>query len=97
MSVRKPSWKIRRRLIVAVLIFCAFCVTYIMVWGDDRSIHEMIILSAFGTAVSVLGSYVFGAVWDDNNVMRRLGKQAYLDTHIENTPEGQNNDDERIG
>ncbi|QHJ77395.1 MAG: hypothetical protein [Caudoviricetes sp.] len=91
----KPSWSVRRRLIIAVLTFCAFCITYVMVWGDDRSVHEMIIISAFGTAASVLGSYVFGAVWDDANVMKRLShRQPRTPTQEEQEEEPP---DERIG
>jgi hypothetical protein len=74
----KPSWAIRRRIIVATLLFCAFCVTYIMVWGDDRPVMEVIVFSAFGLALSVIGSYIFGAVWDDKNIMKELGPAAYI-------------------
>lgn len=76
----KPSWAIRRRIIVATLLFCAFCVTYIMVWGDDRPVMEVIVFSAFGLALSVIGSYIFGAVWDDKNIMKEFGPAAYVKT-----------------
>ena len=75
--MNKPSWAVRRRIIITTLLFCAFCVTYIMIWGDDRPVMEVIVISAFGLSLSVIGSYVFGAVWDDKNVMKELGSKAY--------------------
>lgn len=75
--MRRPSWAVRRRLINITLFFCAFCVLWIMIRGDGRSVHEMIVMCSFGLAASTLGAYVFGAVWDDRNVMRILGPKAY--------------------
>jgi hypothetical protein len=73
----KPSWKIRRRIVVSTLIFCAFCVLWIMIRGDARSVNEVIVMCAFGLAGSTIGAYVFGAVWDDRNVMKEIGPRAY--------------------
>lgn len=78
--MNKPSWEVRRRIIIATLVFCAFCVTYIMIWGDQRPVMEVIVFSAFGLALSVIGSYIFGAVWDDKNIMKELGPTAYIKT-----------------
>lgn len=76
----KPSWKIRRRIVIATLAFCAFCVSWIMIRGDERSVLEVIVMCAFGLAGSTIGAYVFGAVWDDKNVMKEIGPRAYEDT-----------------
>jgi len=76
----KPSWKIRRRIVVATLIFCAFCVTWIMIGGDARSVNDVIVMCSFGLAGSTIGSYVFAAVWDDRNVMKEIGPRAYEET-----------------
>lgn len=66
----KPSWKVRRRIIHATLLFCAFCVIWIMVFSDDtRSVAEVIVMCAFGLGFATIGSYIFGAVWDDKNYM----------------------------
>lgn len=75
----KPSWKIRRRIVIATLTFCAFCVAWIMIRGDQRSVLEVIVMCAFGLAGSTIGAYVFGSVWDDRNVMKTLGRDAYQD------------------
>ena len=45
---------------------------WIMIRGDTRSVHEIIVMCAFGLAGSTLGAYVFGAV-----VMRIIGPKAY--------------------
>jgi hypothetical protein len=65
----KPSWAVRRKVIFAALVFCAACVVWVMVWGDTRSVNDIIVMCAFGLAFSTIGSYVFGAVWDDKNYM----------------------------
>lgn len=75
----KPSWKIRRRIVIATLIFCAFCVLWIMIRGDERSVLEVIVMCSFGLAGSTIGAYVFGSVWDDKNVMKEIGRRAYED------------------
>lgn len=73
----RPPWKVRRRIVVAALIFCAFCVLWILFRGTDRSVEEVIVMCSFGLAGAVIGSYVFGAVWDDQNVLREMGPKAY--------------------
>jgi uncharacterized BrkB/YihY/UPF0761 family membrane protein len=64
-----PTWKNRRRVIFSSLIFCACVVAYLVLEGKDTKLHETIAWSAFALAFSVIGGYVFGAVWDDKNVM----------------------------
>lgn len=63
----KPSWKLRRRIIHLVLLFCTFCVLWILVRDQQGSVSEMIVISSFGLSGSVIASYIFGAVWDDKN------------------------------
>lgn len=76
----RPSWKVRRRIVIAALGFCAGCIVYLMIYGQaDSRLHETIAYGLFGTAISVIGSYVFGAAWDDKNVMKTLGRDAYRD------------------
>lgn len=67
--MNKPSWRMRRRIIVATLIFCAGEVIYLTGWGDDTDLASTIANGVLILAGSVIGSYVFGAVWDDRNVM----------------------------
>lgn len=66
----KPSWRIRRRIIVGTLLYCGAMVLYLAVWGESTSLAEAIATGLILLAGSVIGSYVFGAVWDDRNVMK---------------------------
>lgn len=67
----KPSWRIRRRIIIATLIFCAAEVAYLTGWGDDTRLAEAIATGCLLLAGSVIGSYVFGAAWQDIKLDRR--------------------------
>lgn len=62
---QEPSWKIRRRVIFGTLIFCALTIGYVLWKGEDTKIGETAITLAFITASSVVGGYVFGAVYSD--------------------------------
>ena len=62
------NWEHRRRTIYLTLGFCAFCVLWLLFFGEgDNRLQETIAQSAFVLAGGVIGSYVFGAVWDDKN------------------------------
>lgn len=71
-----PGWKMRRRTVFASLVFCAWAVAYSMhkTYGvdgcQDSRVAETVISSAFLLAGGVIGSYVFGAVWDDSNKLK---------------------------
>lgn len=71
-------WAIRRRIIIATLLFCAGETVYLTVWGRDTALHETIANGILLLAGSVIGTYVFGAVWDDRNALalgRRRGRR----------------------
>jgi hypothetical protein len=71
----KPSWRVRRAIIIGTLIFCAAEILYLTVWGQDTDLAETIANGLILLAASVIGAYVFGAVWDDRNVMAmRVGQ-----------------------
>lgn len=63
----RPSWKIRRRIVIVTLLWCGAMVTYLAVWGRDINLSETVANGALLLMASVIGSYVFGAVWDDKN------------------------------
>lgn len=63
------EWKRRRRLIYATLAFCLVSAVAILTGalrGLDTPLLSTLALSVFGLAGSTIGTYVFGAVWDDN-------------------------------
>jgi quinol-cytochrome oxidoreductase complex cytochrome b subunit len=83
----KPSWRIRRRIIVAALIFCAAEIVYLTVWGKDTRLSETIANGIIILAGSVIGAYVFGAVWDDKNVMAMSrGRKQRVEVETEDAP-----------
>jgi hypothetical protein len=61
----KPSWTVRRRIIFSTLLFCVLTVGYCLYKAEDLKIYETAITMSFILAGSTIGSYVFGAVWDD--------------------------------
>ena len=71
--IKKPSWKIRRRLVNGILAFCGAEILLVTIamfgWLDPAMIAlaQTIVLGAFGLAGSTIGSYIFGAAWDDKN------------------------------
>ena len=67
--MNKSNWKIRRSIILGTLIFCAAIIIKIIWSGADTPTAQVALYGSFGLAGTVIGSYVFGAVWDDNNLM----------------------------
>lgn len=85
----RPSWTQRRRVVFSTLVICAGLVLRFAFWpteGIDPELAKLIVLGAFGLAGTTIGTYVFGAAWDDRNVMSTLGKEAYASTTT--VPEG---------
>ena len=58
-------WRIRRRIVNLTLAFCAGCVVYLIAAGADTDLNKAIANGLILLAGSVIGSYVFGATWDD--------------------------------
>jgi hypothetical protein len=84
-DVPRPSWRIRRRVIVATLLFCAGEIVYLTGWGKDTDLASTIANGVLILAGSVIGAYVFGAAWDDRNVMtamRRGGRRRDCDDDL---------------
>lgn len=79
----EPSWRVRRRVIVSTLLFCAGETIYLTGWATDTELARTIANGIIILAGSVIGAYVFGAVWDSKNVlaMGRSGRQrVQIDT-----------------
>lgn len=79
------EWKRRRRLIYATLAFCLVSAIAILIGalrGLDTPLLSTLALAVFGLAGSTIGTYVFGAVWDDNGA-----RQAQIDAEPEPDPE----------
>lgn len=61
------SWRIRRRFMFACTLFCMLTVAYVLHYEMDSRPAETAITMAFITIASIVGSYVFGATWDDHS------------------------------
>lgn len=70
--MQRPSWRIRRTVIIATLLFCAGEIIYLTGWGQDTDLASTIANGVLILAGSVIGAYVFGAAWDDRNVMAAM-------------------------
>lgn len=71
----RPVWKNRRRVIFGTLLFCAAMLVYLAGWGADTQVNETMTMGLLLLAAAVIGSYVFGAVWDDKNVLAMIRGQ----------------------
>ncbi len=73
------EWATRRRIIILTLIWAAGLITYISVIGRDISVNEAIATNLIFMMGGVIGSYVFGAVWDDQSRRKTEVAQSAVD------------------
>lgn len=79
MTAKNPhgqfEWKRRRRIIYATLIYCAVSTAAIQtaaLFGVDTELLRTLAWNNFGLSGSVIGAYVFGAMWDDMNARKHF-------------------------
>lgn len=64
------SWRVRRLFMFAVILFCMTCVGWVL-WKELTSaIADTVVAMSFTVIMGTMGSYVFGAIWDDSNVRK---------------------------
>ncbi|MBX4897445.1 hypothetical protein [Rhizobium bangladeshense] len=61
-----PDWAVRRRIIILSLIWIAALVTYLAVWGRPIALSDTAVTNLLWIFGGIVGSYVFGAVWETN-------------------------------
>ena len=59
----KDTWKRRRKYLYIVTIY--FMILPLMAFVIDKAAAQTAILASVGGLTSMVGAYVFGAVWDD--------------------------------
>lgn len=64
------SWRLRRRFLYLVNLFCAGVVAYVLWRGLDTGPAEAAVTMSFLVMGASVGSYVFGATWEDINARR---------------------------
>lgn len=60
----------------AVAAFCIWVIAYVVTSGADTRVGETAVLSAFLTLAAIVGSYVFGAVWQDVSMDRNRAEYS---------------------
>jgi hypothetical protein len=66
----KSSWSIRRRFMFVVSAFCMWTIAYVLYKGLDSGPADTAVTMAFVALISIVGSYVFGATWEDVSIAR---------------------------
>ena len=90
--VGSQDWAVRRRIIILSLIWIAGLVTFLAIWGRPIALSDTIALNLILLFGGIIGSYVFGAIWDKKNQMRAdVAQQAVeqadpVDTDVEIKP-----------
>ncbi len=49
-----------------ISVFCMGVITYVLMVNLDTKPAETAVMFGFLTLIGIVGSYVFGAVWDDS-------------------------------
>lgn len=68
--VASPDWAVRRRIIIISLVWIALVVTYLAVWGRPIALSDTIAMNLILLFGGIIGSYVFGAVWDKKKMLK---------------------------
>lgn len=66
------NWPRRRRWMLSILIWAVLNIQYLIFFGVDTGLHQNALVALLGLVGATIGSYVFGAVWDDNDKRRRM-------------------------
>jgi len=73
---RRDHWKVRRKVLFATILFSMLVIAYVLVArGAEDRVAETALTMAFLTIVSCVGSYVFGAAWEDIAVATKIVQQ----------------------
>ncbi|MCS0459549.1 hypothetical protein [Rhizobium favelukesii] len=86
-----PDWAVRRRIIILSLIWIAVLVTYLAVWGRPIALSDTAVTNLLWIFGGIVGSYVFGAVWETNvarktEIAQQAVEQGDADTTVKVEP-----------
>jgi DMSO reductase anchor subunit len=68
--IASPDWAVRRRIIIISLVWIAAVITYLAVWGRPIALSDTIAMNLILLFGGIIGSYVFGAIWDRKNTLK---------------------------
>lgn len=69
----KSSWRIRRWFMFGVSAFCMWTVAYVLYKDLQSGPADTAVTMSFLTLLGIVGSYVFGATWEDVSKAKLLG------------------------
>ena len=72
----ESRWRKRRTVIYLTLIFCAFSITYLMIYGDDNELNNTIANGLIFLASSVVIAYVGGSAYEDTKLLTKQPRSA---------------------
>lgn len=64
------SWANRRRVLWASILFCMGSIGYVLGMGLTSSVAETTVTMSFLSLSGMVGSYVFGATWQDVSIVK---------------------------
>lgn len=67
-STDNRNWKFRRRYLIVVTGFTMALMGYSVIFRPEFTVSETVVSMGFVGLIGYVGSYVFGAVWDHNNI-----------------------------
>jgi hypothetical protein len=79
------NWRFRRRYLVVVTAFTMALMGFSVVYRADQVVSETVVSMGFVGLIGYVGSYVFGAVWDHNNIRAHTPEQR-TPTNASNSP-----------
>lgn len=59
------SWRFRRAFLFATVAFCMGTIAWVLAHDMRSKVAETAVTMSFVTLISTVGSYVFGAAWQD--------------------------------
>ena len=73
---KNGDWKIRRRFMFIIIAFCMWTIGYVLRNDLTSRVAETAVEMAFLTIFMTMGSYVFGAVWQDTTSIKHQPKDS---------------------
>jgi hypothetical protein len=69
-----PRRRTRRGIAIGTLVGCGLIIFYTVIHGDPgNTLHQSALSWAFTLAGATIGGYIFGAVWDNAQVLKTGG------------------------
>lgn len=70
MQVIETSWRYRRLVVFATLVWAGWMLAWIALYGADTMLVRVVAETVGWIIMTVIGLYIGGATWDDLNRMR---------------------------